>query len=267
MKNCFLYLLIFTTTLLGVTVAAQPSAQECLDELKAGNKRFVEEKAIHPHSNKARLSLAGKEDQGKYASATIITCSDSRVPVELIFDTGVMDIFVIRVAGNVCNTDEIGSIEYGLAHVNTPILVVLGHTQCGAVTAVTNAIEGHGHILERNIPALVAPIKPAVIKAKKAHPHKHGKELIPYAVEENVWQGIEDLFMKSPSTRKLVNNKKVKVIGAIYDVATGVVKWLSEGKTTKILQDVEKNPAKATNEFAEEKSKITSKKVKVEDKK
>lgn len=254
MKKFLLGLTTLAAFIFTININAQPSPKECFEQLKAGNKRFVEQKAKHPHCNKARLTLAGKEDQGKYASATIITCSDSRVPVELIFDTGVMDTFVIRVAGNVCKTDEVGSIEYGLAHVHTPVLVVLGHTQCGAVTAVTNAVEGHGHALERNIPALIKPIKPAVKKAIKEHPHKHGKEIVPYAVEENVWQGITDLFMTSPSTRKLVKSKKAIVIGAIYDVATGKVKWLPEAKTFEILKKVEANPKRALNAMAVEKT-------------
>jgi len=128
------------------------------------------------------------------------------VPVERIFDSGVMDIFVIRVAGNVCDTDEIGSIEYGLAHVNTPVLVVLGHTQCGAVTAVAHAIHGTGHALERNIPALVDNIIPAVKRAESLNPGITSDEIIPYAIIENVWQGIEDLFMNSPSTRNKAPN-------------------------------------------------------------
>lgn len=88
--------------------------------------------------------------------------------MERLFDAGIMDIFVIRVAGNVVDTDEAGSIEYGLSHVNTPVLVVLGHTQCDAVTAVTNMIQGHGHALERNIPPLVNNIEPAAKKAMAA---------------------------------------------------------------------------------------------------
>ena len=141
---------------------AKPNVEEALDLLKKGNERFVSGTSIHPNTSSERLILAGKEDQGKYAYATVITCSDSRVPVELLFDTGVMDTFVIRVAGNVVDVDEAGSIEYGLAHVKTPVLVVLGHTQCGAVTAVTHAIHGTGHPLERNIPQLVDNIEPAV---------------------------------------------------------------------------------------------------------
>lgn len=229
----------------------KPSPDACVQMLKQGNERFVTGKSTHPHADAKRLKQAGSENQGDHAYATVITCSDSRVPVELLFDAGVMDIFVIRVAGNVCDTDEVGSIEYGLAHVNTPVLVVLGHTQCGAVTAVTHAEHGEGHKLERNIPPLVDNIIPAVKKAIKEHKDVHGDAIIPYAIEENVWQGVEDLFMKSPSTRQLVKSGKAKVVGAIYDVGTGEVKWLPESKVDAILKRVEKSPEKATNVYAE----------------
>jgi carbonic anhydrase len=251
---CFMVSLV----LAGVTVQAsghdavkKPSPDEVLKMLKEGNKRFYTGKAIHPNADKARLKLAGSEDQGKYAYATVITCSDSRVPVELIFDAGVMDIFVIRVAGNVCDTDEIGSIEYGLGHVHTPVLVVLGHTQCGAVTAVTRALNGQGHKLERNIVPLINNIIPAVEKAKAEHKDLHGDAVIPYAIEENVWLGIHDLFMQSPEARNMVKEGKAKVVGAIYDVGTGKVKWLPEEKVAQILKEVEASPDKATNVYAE----------------
>lgn len=230
--------------------AHKPSPDAAITMLKEGNARFVSGSSNHPHTSNARLIQAGKEDQGDHAYATVITCSDSRVPVERVFDAGVMDIFVIRVAGNVVDVDEAGSIEYGLAHVNTPVLVVLGHTQCGAVTAVTNAIQGHGHALERNIPPLVDNIEPAVKRAMAQHPEAHGKAVIPYGIEENVWQGIEDLFMSSPSSRELVKSGRAKVVGAIYDVATGKVNWLSEAKTGEILQAVEANPKRAMEAMA-----------------
>jgi len=156
----FVFCLVIFVQIVFTTKATEqypkkPSPDEILQMLKKGNERFYTGKATYPHTNAVRLEQAGKEDQGNHAYATIITCSDSRVPVELIFDAGVMDIFVIRVAGNVCDTDEIGSIEYGLAHVHTPVFVMLGHTQCGAVTAVTHALHGKGHALELNIPPLV----------------------------------------------------------------------------------------------------------------
>ncbi|MBI5557935.1 MAG: carbonic anhydrase [Deltaproteobacteria bacterium] len=233
------------------STAHKPSPDEVVKMLQEGNSRFVANKAMQPHSDTNRLIQAGKENQADHAYATVISCSDSRVPVERIFDAGVMDIFVIRVAGNVVDVDEAGSIEYGLAHVNTPVLVVLGHTQCGAVTAVTGEVEGHGHALERNIPPLVDNIIPAVKKAMAAHPDKHDKELVPFGIEENIWQGIEDLFMASPATRELVKSGKVKVVGAMYDVGTGKVDWLPDAKVSDILQKVESNPARAMNAMAE----------------
>jgi len=228
----------------------KPSPDQVLAMLKEGNKRFYNGKSTYPHMNAARLALAGSQDQGKYAYATVISCSDSRVPVELIFDAGVMDIFVIRVAGNVCDTDEIGSIEYGLAHVHTPVLVVLGHTQCGAVTAVTHEVQGKGHRLERNIPKLVDNIAPAVKKAMSQHKDIHGDAIIPFAIEKNVWQGIEDLFMKSPAVRNLVKTDEAKVVGAIYDVGTGKIEWLPSRKVDAILERVEKCPTRETEPLA-----------------
>ncbi|MBU4388647.1 MAG: carbonic anhydrase [Proteobacteria bacterium] len=229
---------------------AKPSPDKAIEMLKAGNARFVDGIPTHPHINRTRLIQAGKENQGDHAYATVITCSDSRVPVELVFDAGVMDIFVIRVAGNVCDTDEVGSIEYGLAHVNTPVLVVLGHTQCGAVTAVTHAVLGTGHALERNIPPLVDNIQPAVKLAMSKHADVKGDAIVPYAIEENVWRGIEDLFMASPASREIVKSGKAKVVGAIYDVGTGIINWLPESKTTDILNTVEANPDRAMNAMA-----------------
>ena len=244
--------LLSCVVLLSTAAAAQgtTSPDEAIAILKGGNQRFVEGTSNHPHTDAARLAQAGKENQGDHAYATVITCSDSRVPVERIFDAGVMDIFVIRVAGNVCDVDEIGSIEYGLAHVHTPVLVVLGHTQCGAVTAVTHAVHGTGHALERNIPPLVDNIEPAVRHAMELHPDMEGDAIIPHAIEENVWQGMEDLFMESPGCRELVNSGKAKVVGAIYDVGTGNVKWLPQEKSQEILAKVEANPNRAIEAMA-----------------
>ena len=107
----------------------------------------------------------------------------------------------------------------------------------GAVTAVAEAVQGKGHALERNIPPLVAPIKPAVTRAMTLHPQAKGEAIIPYCVEGNIWQAIEDLFMKSPAVRHLVATKG-PVVGAIYDVGTGKVNWLPESKVGEILKKV-----------------------------
>lgn len=247
---CVVALTVLPAYVFAKSTAKKPGPVEAVEILKKGNARFVSGNAIHPHTGFARLAKAGKENQGDHAFATVVTCSDSRVPVELLFDAGVMDIFVIRVAGNVMKVDEIGSAEYGLAHVNTPVLVILGHTQCGAVTAVTQALQGHGHALERNIPPLVAPIKPAVEAAMKKNPAVKGEAIIPYAIVQNVWQGIENLFTESPVSRDMVKSGKAKVLGAIYDVGTGKVQWLPEAKTQEILKKVEADPKRAMNPMA-----------------
>ncbi|RMF98786.1 MAG: HAMP domain-containing protein, partial [Planctomycetota bacterium] len=195
--------------------------EQAIQELHRGNARYVKGKMKHPRLDAQRREETAKE--GQHPFATIIACSDSRVPVESIFDQGIGDIFVVRVAGNVCDVDEVGSIEYGIDHLGTPVLVVLGHTQCGAVTAVATNAEVHG-----NIPELVDNIIPAVEKAAETHPDVHGKELVPYAVEENVRQSIAELFRRSEAARNLVEAGKLKVVGAVYDLESGEVQWLGE---------------------------------------
>lgn len=249
---CYLGFMLMTGKLYDPVTAgaAKPKAAEALAMLKAGNEAFVAGQSTRPNADAVRLALAGRENQARHAYATILSCSDSQVPVELIFDAGVMELVVVRVAGNVCDTDEIGSIEYGLADARTPLLVVLGHTQCGAVSAVVEAHEGRGHRLERNIPPLVDNIVPAVKRAALAHPELRGAALVPAAVEENVWQAVEDLFMKSPAARGLVKTGAVQVVGAVYDVATGKVAWLPAEKASEILARVEASAEKETEPFA-----------------
>ena len=217
----------------------KPTPQEIIERLKDGNERFVRGESRHPNLDKTRLLQAGTQNQADHAIATVITCSDSRVPVELVFDVGIMDIFVIRVAGNVCDNDEVGSIEYGLGHVHTPLLVILGHSQCGAVTAVCGMLHGEKGPAERNIPTLIDNVFPAARRAMEKHPNVVGGPLIEMAIEENVYQGMRDLFERSPETREWVKRGEVKVVGAIYDVATGSVRWLDEGKAVEILAESE----------------------------
>lgn len=232
--------------------AAKPGVLEALRLLEEGNRRFVAGQPERPHGAAARRALAAVSQQSDYAYATVLSCSDSRVPVELIFDAGIMDLFVVRVAGNVCNTDEIGCIEYGLAHVKTPLLVVLGHTQCGAVTAVMRVLQGHGHPLERNIPPLVRSIEPAVRRALEQGGTTDDAALLRRAVEENVWQAIENLFLASPRTRELVRAGQVRVVGAIYELETGLVRQLDDKRVRALLDGAECNPTRALGPFAQD---------------
>ena len=164
---------------------------QALQRLEQGNARFVAGESTHENTGADRMAETAKN--GQHPFATVITCSDSRVPVARVFDQGIGDLFVIRVAGNVSDVDEVGSIEYGVDHLGTPVMVVLGHTNCGAVTAVVTNAELHG-----SIPPLVDNIKPAVEQARKNHPHLQGKALVPEAVKANVWQSIDDLFKTRP---------------------------------------------------------------------
>jgi carbonic anhydrase len=195
------------------------SADEALRTLKAGNARFVEGKLQHPHQDRARRALTAA--QGQHPLATVLTCSDSRAPAEIIFDQGIGDIFVIRIAGNVAATDEIGSMEYAVDHLGTPLVVVLGHSQCGAVTAVVDNSK-----LPPNIANLVAPIKPAVDKAREANPDAAKDALLKAAITDNVWQAMDDMLRQSSIIREKVRDSKVQVVGALYDLDSGQVQWL-----------------------------------------
>lgn len=195
------------------------SPDEAMNMLKEGNARFTGGALKHPNQDQDRRSLTASK--GQHPFATVLSCSDSRVPVEILFDSGIGDIFVVRVAGNVADIDETGSMEYGVDHLGTPLLVVLGHTHCGAVTAVVQNDQVHG-----NIPPLVDNIGPAVAKAKAAHPELSGNALVEETVKANVWQVMEDIFKLSEAMRNGAKGGTVKIVGAIYDIDTGKIDWL-----------------------------------------
>jgi carbonic anhydrase len=195
------------------------SPVESLRLLKEGNLRYTGGQMRHPHQGRERRAL--NSAQGQHPLAAVLACSDSRVPPEIIFDQGLGDIFVVRVAGNVAATDEIGSIEYAVDHLNTPLVVVLGHTQCSTVGAVLDNAK-----LPPNFTALVEPIKFAVAKAKENHPGAAKDVLLTAAITANVWQAIADMLEQSPIIRETVKAGQVRVVGAVYDIDTGKVEWL-----------------------------------------
>lgn len=195
------------------------SPDEVLKKLQEGNDRYVEGKVQHPRQTRERRALTA--GQGQHPFAAVLACSDSRVPVEMIFDQGIGDLFVVRVAGNVAGGDEIGSLEYAVDHLANPLVLVLGHTQCDEVTALVDNAK-----LPPHLAALVAPIKPAVDQARTDNPEASKEVILNAAIKANVWQAIEDIFQESPIIRGQAKKGKVRVLGALYEIDTGKVQWL-----------------------------------------
>lgn len=197
-----------------------PSAEAALNWLLEGNARFVSGNNQNPNSDPSRVSEVAA---GQHPFATILSCADSRVPVERVFDRGVGDLFVIRVAGNVAGVSETGTIEYGTGHLHTPLLVVMGHTACGAVNAAASGAELHGAVAK-----LVDHIRPSVDAVRQQYPELKPDQITPIAVRLNVWESIKDLLTESPEIRDLTAEGKLKVVGAVYDLNSGKVHFLGE---------------------------------------
>ncbi len=195
--------------------ASLPSADAVLAELKAGNARHVAKTYQRPHQTAARQHAL---ESGQSPHCTILTCADSRVPPELIFDKGLGDIFDVRVAGNVAGDDEIASIEYAAEHLHTPLVVVMGHSHCGAVSA---AVEGG--TLPGKLPVLMAAIRPAVDQSAS-----EPGDRIANAVRDNVVHVVEQLRASKPVLSELVTEGKLRIVGAVYSLETGKVEWLPQ---------------------------------------
>jgi carbonic anhydrase len=200
-------------------VAPTVTPDQALKNLKDGNARYLAGKSQHPRQDARRR--AETVSGGQHPFAIILSCADSREPVEILFDQGIGDLFVVRVAGNVADVDELGTMEYGADHLGAPLIVVLGHAKCGAVTAVVK-----GEHVSGNIPALVDNIIPAATKSKAKN--LTGDALIADAVKANVMQSIEDTFINSDVLRERVAGGKLKILGAVYDLEKGTVEWMGE---------------------------------------
>lgn len=188
-------------------------AADAINLLKEGNSRFVENKALGDDISTEKIKDLASNGQKPFA--VIFTCSDSRVPPETIFDLGLGDLFVIRNAGNVVDDITLGSIEYGVEHANAPLIVVLGHENCGAIKATIDGGEA-----SPNISAILNKIKPSFDKVKGSTTDKN--ELYENCADENVKNSLAAI-KNSPVIKKLVEEKKVTVIGGKYHIETGKV--------------------------------------------
>ena len=209
-----------TATVAGNLAQPQPAAaqnnlspNEALQKLMDGNKRFVEQKRQNPNQTTARLTEVAR---GQNPFAAILSCADSRVPTEIVFDQGFGDLFVVREAGNIATAEETGSLEFGTAVLGAKVLMVIGHEACGAVKAAMN-----GDAVPGQIGSILAAIKPAL-----ANVTGEGDKRLENAVKANVMLQMQRL-QSSPVIQQLVKEGKLKVVGAYYDLDSGVISLIS----------------------------------------
>lgn len=221
-------------------VASQPgqlTSRQALEALIEGNRRFAEDHRQHPHETLVRLH---EVESGQHPFAAIVACADSRVPVEHLFDCGIGDVFVVRVAGNVCDNSEAASIEYAVEHLGVQVVVVLGHTSCGAVTAAVAGGE-----LKGCVGNLLHLIEPAVAEAHHGHAEARGAALVKEAIYCNVYHSIDDLLKRSDVVRERSADGTVLVKAAVYHLDSGKVQWLPPRLTVTSQPHAASQPAHA----------------------
>lgn len=192
---------------------------DALEALKAGNERFLSGNTADKSFD---VQIEGTAS-GQHPHSVILSCIDSRVPTEIIFDQGIGDIFNARVAGNISNIDVIGSIEYACKVAGSKLVVVLGHTSCGAVKGAIDDVK------LGNVTDLIAKIKPAIASAESDFSGDNtasNEEFVNKVVEENVMHTIENIKNNSPVLTDMLNKDEINVVGAIYDVTSGKVEFL-----------------------------------------
>lgn len=199
------------------------SAQEALERLRSGNARFV----AHQPSQQIQSSEADRAQStfGQAPFAIILGCSDSRVPVEIIFDQGAGDLFVIRVAGNIVGPTVIGSIEFAAATLGTQLVVVMGHTQCGAIRTTIEELQKPTEDLSPSLQSIVDRIRPA-IESYVDDPDLKGEAMSNEALRGNVRASVRKLRENSPIISDLVDTGSLHIVGAEYAILSGLVQFM-----------------------------------------
>jgi len=196
------------------------SAQDALQKLREGNARFT----ANPRPQGERHGFKSIDSQEP--SAIILGCSDSRVPPEVIFDQGIGNLFVIRVAGNIATPTQIGSIEFAAEKFGSRLVVVLGHTMCGAIRATMDELANPSPSKTENLHSIFDAISPCLSSLIKTSPQAGEDPLMREAMRENVRFSVQQLQQQSTILRKHIDDKELKIIGAEYCVSTGVVNFL-----------------------------------------
>lgn len=197
------------------------SAQEALQRLIEGNNRFVDATSNNePHLVPARRAGLAEE---QHPFAIILGCSDSRVPAELVFDQGLGDLFVIRVAGNIVAPSQVGSVEFAASRYGVQLVVVLGHSQCGAIQATIEELQQPAENQSRNLRSIVERVRPSVEGLLQTELRHDLKTLTKHAVRCNVSVSVSQLRFGSPVLEQLIRNEGLRVVGAEYSLETGKV--------------------------------------------
>lgn len=196
-------------------------AAEALERLREGNRRFV---AGQPRGTMAATPSRRSELlDGQTPFAIILGCSDSRAPAEILFDQGLGDLFVIRIAGNIVAPSQIGSVEFAAERFQTRLVVVLGHSRCGAIAATVEALQNPGAVGSRNLHSIVERIRPAVVPLLHGQRDADPDELIERAVRANVSISADHLRHGSEILETLIQNEGLLVVGAEYSLESGEV--------------------------------------------
>jgi len=199
----------------------QVSAIEALERLRVGNRRFVTSQA-NGHMDATPARRAALVD-GQEPFAIILGCSDSRVPAELVFDQGLGDLFVIRVAGNIVAPSQVGSVEFAASRYGTRLVVVMGHTQCGAVIATLDELQGRASPETRNLRSIVDRVRPSVQTVLASSPTDDLNTLLRASVRANVRASAGHLRHGSSLLEQLIQENGLVVVGAEYSLETGNV--------------------------------------------
>jgi carbonic anhydrase len=199
------------------------SAREALERLREGNRRFVANTSQSAAASRA-VNL-GELARNQQPFAIILGCSDSRVPAEIIFDQGLGDLFVIRVAGNIVAPSLVGSVEFAAARFGTKLVVVLGHSQCGAILATLEELQQPGANQSPNLRAIVDRVRPSVEPLLATDIAGDHEALVRHAVRANIRASVEHLIHGSGVLEELIRNNDLLVVGAEYSLETGVVEF------------------------------------------
>ena len=201
-------------------------AQEALKRLQEGNRRFVSDNSIYKNLSYQNRRTTLEMDQKPFA--IILGCSDARAPVEIVFDQGLGDLFVIRVAGNIVAPSQFGSIEFAVEQFDTRLVVVMGHTKCGAILATLEELKCPTGTQSQNLRSIVNRIRPSAEPLLETNPECQPDDLLQQAVHANINSSVDQLRHGSEILKKLIRENMLLIVGAEYSLENGIVSFFDE---------------------------------------